>query len=581
MQNLLEKILAKASFSEADRTLIQKAYNTAELAHRGQKRLSGEDYISHPLHAAYFLSELGMDATTIASCLLHDTLEDTSLKSEDIRSEFGQEIAFLVEGVTKLGKIEYSPDRSNKKNSLENINSLKKMFFAMAEDVRVIIIKLADRYHNMETLRYQLKPAQKRIALETLEIYAPIAARLGMGKLKGQLEDSAFPYVYPEEYSWLIKNVKEKYTDRMNYIDRTKPLIRRYLTDSGIKILDLDSRAKHYYSLYQKIKRHGMDAEKVFDLVAMRVIVPDVASCYEALGVIHKHYKPLPGLIKDYIAIPKPNGYQSLHTTIFCEKGRIVEIQIRTPKMHEHAENGIAAHWAYSESGKKKIFKADLKETRWISELKQFLQEMSPRDSLTNLKIDFFKNRIFAFTPKGDVKDMPEGATPIDFAYAIHTDLGHSLKGAKANGKIVPLSYTLKNGDVIDIIKGKLMKPSFDWLKIAKTTEARKKIKAWFTLEEKKQREAQGIKEEEKEIKKQNKKKITVEVIKNGIPIIQGQTGLMYKLSKCCNPKVGDKIKGYTTVNQGISIHLTSCSNLKKVSAHDSRLVSVTWSIKK
>ncbi len=583
MLHLLEKILNKDGFNEADKALIQKAYNVAELAHRGQKRLSGEDYITHPLHAAYFLSELGMDATTIAACLLHDTLEDTNLKPEDIKRDFGQEILFLVEGVTKLGKIEYSPDSPNRKTALENIGSLKKMFFAMAEDIRVILIKLADRYHNMETLRNQPKAAQKRIALETLEIYAPIAGRLGMGRLKGQLEDLAFPYVYPEDYAWLIKHVKEKYTDRMDYIDRTKPLIKRYLTDAGISVVDLHSRAKHHYSLYGKIKRHDMDAEKVFDLVAMRIIVPDIKSCYEALGIIHKHYKPLPGLIKDYIALPKPNGYQSLHTTIFCEKGRIVEIQIRTPDMHEHAENGIAAHWAYSEGGKKQ-FKANIKEAEWVNQLKEFVKEMKPREGLTNLKIDFFKNRIFAFTPKGDVKDLPEGATPIDFAYAIHTDLGHSLKGAKINGKIVPLDHVLKNGDVIEIIKGKVFKPSSDWLRVAKTTDAKKKIKAWFTMEEKKIKDLEPA--EEKEISAKGgpasggKKKVKVEVARVGVPVIQNQTGLMYKIARCCKPKVGDSIKGYMTVNQGVTIHAVDCSNLKKT-GNGKRILSASWSIKK
>jgi len=583
MQDLLEKILKNQNFNETDRGLIQKAYLRAELVHRGQRRLSGEDYITHPLHAAYLLSELGMDSTTIAACLLHDTLEDTNLEPEDLRGEFGQEITFLVEGVTKLGKIEYSPDSPNKKTALENINSLKKMLFAMAEDIRVILIKLADRYHNMETLKYQTKIAQKRIALETLEIYAPIAARLGIGKLKGQLEDMAFPYVYPNEYTWLIKNVKEKYTDRNQYIERTKPVIKRYLNDAGVEVIDLHSRAKYYYSLYQKIKKHDMEVDGVFDLVAMRVIVPDIKSCYEALGIIHKYYKPFPGLIKDYIAIPKPNGYQSLHTTIFCEKGRIVEIQIRTPDMHEHAENGIAAHWAYSESGKKTPIKADLKETQWVSQLKQFLQEMKPREGITNLKIDFFKNRIFAFTPKGDVKDLPEGATPIDFAYSIHSGLGHLIKGARVNGKIVPLTYKLKNGDVVEIIKGKLAKPSFDWLKIVKTNEARKKIRSWFAEEERKieEQKSTATDDPEDKTKKQKKKKVFVEITKGGIPVIQDQTGLMYKLAKCCNPKVGDGIKGYLTLNQGVSIHTADCPNLKKSNSNGKRLMSASWSMKK
>ncbi len=587
MQDLLEKILKNQNLSENDQALIQKAYITAEMAHRGQKRFSGEDYITHPLHAAYFLSELGMDATTVAACLLHDTLEDTNLKPNDIKREFGQEILFLVEGVTKLGKIEYSSSSPNKKTTLENINSLKKMLFAMAEDIRVIIIKLADRYHNMETLRYQNRVAQKQIAIETLEIYAPIAARLGMGRLKGQLEDMAFPYAYPEEYAWLIQNVKDKYLDRAEYISKTGPIIKRCLTDVGIKVIDIHSRAKYHYSLYQKIRRHDMDPEKVFDLVAMRIIVPDIKSCYEALGIIHKHYKPFPGLIKDYIAIPKPNGYQSLHTTIFCEKGRIVEIQIRTPDMHEHAENGIAAHWAYSEEGKKKAFKADLKETRWVNQLKQFLQEMRPREGLTNLKIDFFKNRIFALTPKGDVKDLPEGATPIDFAYSIHGDLGHLVKGAKVNNKIVPLNYKLKNGDVVEIIKGKVPRPSFDWLKIVKTNEAKKRIRSWFaTTETKKEAEKTTVETQKKRLggKEQaarGKVKTTAQEIKTGIPVIQGQHGLMYKLAKCCNPKAGDKIKGYVTVNHGVSIHLVSCSNLKKINGNGKRFLSANWSLRK
>src|SRR3989338_5974029 len=578
MVQRLEKILKNPIYNETDQRLIQKAFNFAELAHRGQRRLSGEDYISHPLYAAYFLSQLGMDATTIAACLLHYTLEDTNIKPDDIKRDFGQEVLFLVEGVTKLGKIEYSPSQPNQKTAFENIRSLKKMFFAMAEDIRVILIKLADRYHNMETLKYRDKEAQKRIALETLEIYAPIAARLGMGKLKGQLEDTAFPYVYPEEYAWLMKNVKGKYADRMEYIERTRPILKHYLTEANISVLDLHARAKHYYSLYQKIKDHSMDAEKVFDLVAMRIIVPDIKSCYEALGVIHKHYRPFPGLIKDYIALPKPNGYQSLHTKIFCEKGKIVEIQIRTPDMHEHAENGIAAHWAYSESGKKKVFKAEMKETKWIAQLNQFLQEMKPQEGIEKVKIDFFKNRIFAFTPKGDVKDLPEGSNPIDFAYAIHTDLGHTLKGAKVNGKIVQLNYNLHNGDVVEIIKGKIPKPSSDWLRMVKTTEAKKKIKAWFAAEEKKLKESQGIEEEVREKKIQKKKRVVVEIVKKGILVIQGQTGLLYKIAKCCDPKFGDRIKGYMTVNQGVSIHLTSCSNLKK--ATGKRLLSASWSLR-
>ena len=582
MTHLLEKILNNPAYSSAaDQKLIQEAFEAAETAHRGQKRLSGEEYILHPLHAAYFLSELGLDAATIAGALLHDTLEDTGLTSKILREKFGKEVAFLVESVTKLGKIEYA-SKQDRKNATDNygrhLASLKKMFFAMAEDIRVILIKLADRYHNMETLGYQNKEDQRRIALETLEIYAPIAARLGMGRLKGQLEDLAFPYVYPEEYSLLIKKVKDKYKDTTYYIERTKPIIKRHLTDAGIEILDMHSRAKHYFSLYQKLKKKSMDPEKVFDLVAMRIIVPDIKSCYEALGIIHKFYKPFPGLIKDYIAIPKPNGYQSLHTTIFCEKGRVVEIQIRTDTMHEHAENGVAAHWAYSEGGKKKITVADKREVQWVAQLKNFLKEAKGGEGLTNLKIDFFKNRIFAFTPKGDVKDLPEGATPVDFAYAIHTDLGHYTTGAKVNEKMVPLDFELRNGDVVEIIKSKNKKPSFDWLEFVKTTEARKKIKSWFN-------ENKPI-DEAKDIKLAIKKTVPVRIAASkpqetlqGEPLIQGQKGLLYKLAKCCNPLPGQRIKGYMTVNRGVSVHLASCSNIKPT-ANGKRILTASWSMK-
>lgn len=583
MLPLLEKILQNPRYGKQDTALIEKAYLVAKTAHERQRRLSGEEYITHPLHAAYFLSELGLDATTGAACLLHDTVEDTSLTIEEIEKEFGKEISFLVEGVTKLGKIELEPSAGNsKKDNIRHINSLKKMFFAMAEDIRVILIKLADRYHNMETLKYLPQEDRRRIAEETLEIYAPIAARLGMGRLKGQFEDMAFPYIYPAEYSWLIKQVKTKYADNLNYTERAKPLIKRKLQDAGIEITEMNSRVKHYYSLYQKLLRRDMDFGKIFDLVAMRIILPDIKSCYEALGVIHKHYKPLPGLIKDYISLPKPNGYQSLHTTIFCEKGKIVEIQIRTAEMHEYAENGIAAHWAYSESGKKKPIKTNAKDIQWIAQLKNFLKEIKTGEEFSNLKIDFFKNRIFVFTPKGEVKDLPEGATPVDFAYAIHTDLGHAVLGAKANNKIVPLHYELKNGDVVEILKGKNPKPSFDWLKIVKTAEARKKIKAWFRDSPSPQnlQYVASMSPEPKIYKKPSARKQPKEQpTQLSEPLVQGQSGLLYKIAKCCNPTPDKKITGYMTVNKGISIHLTSCSNLK--SAQETRILNAHWPVAK
>lgn len=478
----LEKILKNQKYKENDRVIITQAFAFAKKAHLGQKRISGEDYIAHPLRAAEFLAELGLDASTIAACLLHDTIEDTKLTLTEIKKEFGEEIAFLVEGVTKINRIEYSEDFSNK----SHINSLKKMLFAMAEDIRVILIKLADRLHNMETLSYLKEEKQKKNAYETLEIFAPIAGRLGMGNTKGRLEDLAFPFVYPKEYSSLVKKVENKYKNSSRYIERTMPLIKRKLADAKIPVLNINSRIKHYYSLYQKLKRRDMDLNKIFDLVAIRIIVPDVKSCYEALGTIHKFYKPVPGLIKDYISMPKPNGYKSLHTTVFCEKGKIVEIQIRTPEMHEYAENGIASHWAYSESGKTRVTLANKKETQWVSELKNFLKGAKTGEDLSGLKIDFFKNRIFALTPKGEVKDLPEGATPIDFAYAIHTDVGHSIKGALVNNKIVSFEYELKNGDVVQILKSKKPNPSLGWLNIVKTAEAKNRIRSWFRQNESK-----------------------------------------------------------------------------------------------
>ena len=570
--------------------LIEKAFQFAEKAHAGQKRLSDEDYIIHPLHVAYFLAGLELDPVTISAGLLHDVLEDTSVTVKELKKEFGEDITFLVEGVTKLRKI---GDMANKKENANrgHFSSLKKMFFATAEDVRVILIKLADKYHNMETLKFMSKTDQKRIATETLEIYAPIAARLGMGKLKGQLEDLAFPYVYPREYFWLLKKVKEKYANRLDYIERAKLIIKKHLKDAEVGIVDLHSRAKHYYSLYEKLGRKDMDLEKIHDLIAVRVIVPDIRSCYEALGVIHKHYRPLPGLIKDYIALPKPNGYQSLHTTIFCEKGRIVEIQIRTEHMHDYAENGIAAHWAYGESGKTKSITANTQEVGWVSQLKKFLEDSKTGEGLANLKIDFFKNRIFALTPKGDVKDLPEGATPIDFAYSIHTDLGHSTKGAKVNGKIVPLNYGLKNGDVVEVIKGKEKKPSFDWLKIAKTAFARKSITSWFRESGDKTSDvprpsdvANSFSKQTIRRRFQTKHRATaqnVKVTKPGEPLIAGQRGLMYKIAKCCNPEPGQKIRGYITLNQGISIHSVDCSNLKRANSNGQKIVAANWSGKK
>jgi len=572
---VLQDILHNPRYTPHDREIIERAFSIANQAHTGQKRRSGEPYITHPLQVGKFLSDMGLDAATIAACILHDTIEDTSITRDQIEKQFGPEIAFLVDGVTKLDTLQYSARPGLKKSSDPHVESLKKMFFAMAEDLRVILIKLADRYHNLKTLRSLSPEAQQRIAIESLEIYAPIAGRLGMGHMKGELEDLAFPYAFPEDYRWLVSAMKTKYADHLKYIERTKPLVKRFLTDAGVPVIDIHSRVKHYYSLFRKLGKYSMDADKVFDLVAMRIIVPDIKSCYETLGILHKHYKPLPGRIKDFIAVPKPNGYQSLHTTIFCEKGKIVEVQIRTPEMHEHAENGIAAHWSYSESGKRVDSAAHARTLDWVNKLKNLLKDIKSTEGLADLKIDFFKDRIFVFTPQGDIKDLPEGATPIDFAYAIHSDIGEAAGGAKVNDKLVTIDHELANGDVVEIIKSKSARPSRDWLAFVKTNEAKKHIRAWLRAND----PDNAPRDEPKPVRaRRAMPKPQPAKPKDRSPqiSIQGERNVLYKLGRCCNPSHTDKVRGYITLNRGVTIHRWDCANLK--SADRKRLLSVSWS---
>ena len=474
---LLEKLKTQPRADE-DLELIRKAYDFAAKAHGAQKRKSGEPYIVHPLSTALRLAEMRLDTNTIAAALLHDVCEDTDCSVEDIRKNFGDEIAFLVNGVTKLDKLRY-------KGTERTAESLRKMFLAIGEDIRIVLLKLVDRLHNMETLRYVAPEKQRRIALETLDIYAPLAYRLGIKELSGKLEDLAFPYVYPQEHEWLMKSTKEKYEELDDYVKSIKPLLAEELTKEKIPFLDIHARAKHYYSLYKKLLKHDMDLLKVTDLVALRVIVQSIEDCYATLGVIHKLWRPLPGKIKDYIALPKPNGYRSLHTTVFGPDEKPVEIQMRTPEMHEGAEYGIAAHWAYTEFKKEKTERyaknltsfADQQQYSWIRQIREWQKEFEkPDEFLESLKIDFFKTRIFVVTPKGDVFDLPEGSTPVDFAYRVHTDVGNRTVGAKINGKMVSLDYQLKNGDMVQILTQKNKKPSRDWLKFAKSPQAKKKI---------------------------------------------------------------------------------------------------------
>ncbi len=457
--------------------LVGHAYEFAQNAHQNQLRISGEPYFNHALATGEILSEWGLDEITVAAGLLHDVVEDTPVTEEELQSEFGEEIAFLVRGVTKIGGVKY---RGHEKQ----VENLRKMILAMAEDLRVVLIKLADRYHNMRTLNALPINKRRRIALETMEIYAPLAYRLGMQKLSGELEDLAFPYVYPSEYRWLIKNLKEKYEGREQYLKRIRPTVERALRDTGVDIVSIDFRAKRYSSLYKKLLRYEMNIDRIYDLVAFRVIVKDVEDCYTALGAIHNTWTPLPGRIKDYIAMPKPNGYRSLHTTVIAPDNKIVEFQIRTEEMHNEAENGIAAHWAYEATKGHKSYKkgrsvkAGEREIKWIEQLRAWQKDFTdPQEFVDSLKIDFLKDRIFVVTPHGDVIDLPQGATPIDFAYHIHSEVGNQCVGAKVNEGIVPLDHELQSGDVVEIFTQRGKKPSPGSLELATTATAKGHIR--------------------------------------------------------------------------------------------------------
>jgi GTP diphosphokinase / guanosine-3',5'-bis(diphosphate) 3'-diphosphatase len=469
----------------ADRKkLITDAFQFAESAHAGQKRQSGEEYLQHSLATAVTLAEIGMGSKTISGGLLHDVPEDTSVTLTGIEEKFGSEIATIVDGVTKVSRIKLRGSRDE--YFLEN---MRKMFMAMAADIRVIIIKLADRLHNMKTLDHLPPDKQERIARETMDVFVPLANRLGIGQIKGQLEDLCFKYLEPENYN-LVKDMEEKqYHDTEKYVNRVIEDLKQELKKEGIRLIDIEGRAKHLYRLFRKLKRNDMDINRIYDLAAVRVIVPEIADCYEALGIVHKSFRPMVGRIKDYISLPKPNGYQSIHTTIFGPEGRILEVQIRTQKMHDEAEFGIAAHWIYSEKEKrtwKQIIlrqkgETPKKELTWVNQLREWQSEIGSDDVeefMEGLKIDFFKNHIFAFTPRGDIIDLPEEATPIDFAYSIHSEVGNRANGAKVDGKMVPLDYHIKNGQMVEIITVKdKKKPSRDWLNFVKTSMAKSRIR--------------------------------------------------------------------------------------------------------
>lgn len=460
---------------EAKLADIRRAYAFAAEAHKDQKRASGQPYIIHPLAAAMTLAEMRLPDTLIIAALLHDVPEDTDRTLQDIEQEFGTEVSHLVAGITKLGKIKY-------RGVERYIENLRKMFLAMAEDVRVVIIKFADRLHNLETLDSIPPKKQYRIALESLEIFAPIANRLGMGEMKGRLEDAAFKYVLPKEYEWTNNLAQTAIRRSDSYLDRAIAILQKDLQQAGLKNIDVHGRTKHLYSLYKKLIKNERNIARIYDIIALRVIVDNIADCYAALGIIHGRWTPLKGRIKDYISQPKPNGYRSLHTTVFCEEGEIVEFQIRTKEMHENAEFGIAAHWSYDERKLASQNKKDITPVDWVHQLADIHQDLADKKqylkALDEVKIDVFKDRIFVFTPKGDVIDLPEDSTPVDLAYAIHTDIGNTCTAAKVNDANAPLDRPLKSGDMVEIIIDKNRKgPNPDWITSAKTRLAKSKIR--------------------------------------------------------------------------------------------------------
>ena len=626
----------------ADTDLIRRAYKLADAAHKGQKRVSGEDYIIHPLAVAKILTDLQIDDITISAAILHDVVEDTTHTLDEMRERFGDEVAMLIDGVTKLGRIQY---KSKEEQQLE---SYRKMFLAMAKDIRVIMIKLADRLHNMRTLKYMREDKQKRIARETIEIYAPLANRLGISNVKWELEDLCLRYLDPKAYYDLVESVKQKRQERQAFIDEAHEQIVEKLEEAHITA-EIQGRAKHFYSIYKKMKRDQKDISEIYDLSALRVLVDSVKDCYGVLGIIHAMWKPLPGRFKDYIAMPKSNGYQSLHTTVIC-RGYPLEIQIRTFAMHKVSEYGVAAHWKYKEAGKSVGATREYdQKMSWLRQMVSLQHELDdPREYFEALKVDVFSDEVFVFTPKGDVVDLPKGSIPIDFAYRIHTEVGHHCVGAKVNGKIVPLEYKLKNGDIVSIITNKSNSgPSRDWLNIVASSETRTKIRSWFKKQRKEENIARGMDLMEKEAKhlgyalkevlkpkrlellakklnipqvndllaaigyggitvnsilskliemhKQDLQKATTPDISQMLSelkqplknrkkkashgiLVEGEGGFLVRLARCCNPIPGDPITGYITRGRGVSVHRSDCPNLLN-DMDFSRVIEVNWDV--
>jgi GTP pyrophosphokinase len=613
--------------------LVEKAFEFAAKWHDGQVRRSGEPYLSHPMNVAYILAQMKADLPTIAAGFLHDVVEDCKVPIEVIKKEFGENVAYIVEGVTKLKQIPGSPDKISKQ-----AENLRKLILAMSKDLRVILVKLADRLHNMRTLDSMPLHKRQAIARETLEIYAPLAARLGIDWIKVELEDLSFKHLYPEEFEKLKVEVEKRITQAEAFVNEVKSTLQEVLEKNGIKARVL-GRVKHLYSIYRKLQKYNLtigDLDQIYDIIGFRVIVETVEDCYKTLGIIHALWKPIPGRFKDYISLPKPNGYQSLHTTVLGPKGKKIEIQIRTEEMDKVANEGIAAHFLYKEGTG--IDYSQYKQLEWLNKLIELQKELKhPREFLESLKLDLFPEEIYVFTPKGDVIVLPAGATPVDFAYAIHTEVGHHCARAFVNDKLVPLDYQLQTGDVVKIETSPHQKPSRDWLKFVKTSRARARIKQWFKQEEKEKLKELGKEIVVKELKKhsfsfqeflrdpslpQLLKKLNlgniddlfIQIAAGKLQLKQfiktyqevsnlfqpeskeeiisypeekpsenyptslsalGESDLLFHLAKCCHPIPGDEVVGYITRGKGISVHRTDCPNLKDLEPE--RMIEVKW----
>jgi GTP pyrophosphokinase len=551
----------------ADIELIKKAYSVASLAHQDQRRLSGEPFIIHPLETANILTEFKMDVVTIAAAILHDVVEDTSVTISSIKEQFGDEIVLLVEGVSKIAWVH---QHSKHENKAEN---LRKMLIATAKDIRVILIKLADRLHNMRTLSYLASDAQKQTALETLEIYAPLAHRLGMGRIKWELEDLSFSYLYPDLYHEIAKMVASKRKEREMYAEKVRETLTEEFNKEGIAA-SIISRPKHLYSIYQKMNLRNKSFDEIYDLTGIRIVTDKQVDCYNAMGIVHNKWQSIPGRVKDYISTPKSNMYQSIHTAVIGPDGNPMEVQIRTKGMDIIATEGIAAHWHYKEKTK-----ADEKydsKFAWLKRLIEWQQELTdPKEFMEGLKQDLFSDEVFIFTPKGQIKILPKGSVPIDYAYSIHSNIGEHCFGAKIGGRMVPLNYKLENGDIVDIITSIKAHPTQSWIRIVRTPKARSKIRNWLKAHE----EEQQKESPQKDIKSKHQEQPAQKVKKSsaaGKVMISGLSDIAFNLAKCCGPIPGDEISGYVAKG-GITIHRKDCRNLASVSNDQSRIVNAAW----